>query len=58
MMSIRWLAHFFLQSFSEIVETTTKNGVVPVAKSNVKLLKDHVVSFKIISLYIYKDFKT
>ena len=38
---------------SEIIETTAKNGVVPVATSNVKLFKDHVGMLKIMSLYIY-----
>ena len=43
-----------LQSLLEIIETTAKNGVVPVATSNVKLfLKYHMVRLKIISLYIY-----
>ena len=44
-----------LQSFSEIIETTARNGVVPVAISNVKLLKGHVTSLKKVSLYIYTD---
>ena len=41
----------FIQWFSDIIETTTKNGVVPAAASNVKkttLFKDHMVRFKII----------
>ena len=42
--------------FSEIIEI--KNGVVPVAHKQCKtLFKDHVVLFKIISFYIYKDLR-
>ena len=48
-----------LKSPSEITGTTAKNGVVSAATSNLKLfLKDHMVRFKIISLYIYnKDLR-
>ena len=55
-----WLQTKFweLQSFSDIIETTEKNGVFPVATSNLKKdLKGHVSRFKIISLYIYKDLR-
>ena len=46
------------QWWSEIIETSAKNSVVPVATSNVKLfLKDHMVRLKIISLYVYKDLR-
>ena len=45
------------QSFSEIIETTSKNGVVPVAISNVKLFLKTIwceVEDNFI-IYIYKD---
>ena len=42
-----------LQWWSEIIETSTKNSVVPVATSNVKLF----LKTKTISLYIYKDLR-
>ena len=43
-----------LQSCANII---VKNGVVPVATSNLKLFKDHMVRLKIISLYIYEDIR-
>ena len=43
-----------IQCWSEIIETSAENGVVPVATSNVKLL---MVRLKIMSLYIYKDLR-
>ena len=51
------LIHVYLQLFSEIIETTAKNGVVPIAKQCKTLLKDNVVRFKMISLYVYKDLR-
>ena len=47
-----------LQSCSKIIETNAKNGVVAVATSNEKLFfKDHMLRFKIMSLYTYKDLR-
>ena len=48
----------FLQSSSEIIETLAKNRVVPVATIKFKNpFKDHMVRFKIISFYVYKDLR-
>ena len=50
------LSRQVIQSLSEIIETPAKNDVVSVATSKIKLFfKDHMVRFKIISFYIYKD---
>ena len=47
-----------LQSFTEIIETNAKNGVVPLSHKQCKtLFNDHKVRLKIISLYIYKDLR-
>ena len=48
-----------LQSWTKYIGTTTKNGVVLVATSNVKLFLEtiHMVTLKIMSLYMYKDLR-
>ena len=47
-----------LQPFTEIIETNSKNGVVPISHKQCKtLFNDHTVRLKIISLYIYKDLR-
>ena len=46
----------YLQSFTEIIETNAKNGLVPLSHKQCKaLFRDHMVRLKMISLYIYKD---
>ena len=45
-----------MKGCANIIETNANNAVVPVATSNLKtLLKDQMVSLKIMSLYTYKD---
>ena len=44
--------------YKKLSRQLRKTGVVPVANKQFKtLFKDHIVRFKIISLYVYKDLR-